>query len=57
VVEHFNAYWDKSVVFYVIFIDCIDGLDSCFVGEADDRGIRFPAVGSKDEQVLDAGLR
>jgi hypothetical protein len=41
VIEHFNTYRDEYVAFCVILSGCIDGLDSCFAGEADDQEIRL----------------
>lgn len=41
VIEHFNAYRDEYVAFCVILTGCIDGLDSCFAGEADNPEIRL----------------
>ena len=41
VIEHFNDYRGEYVAFSVILMSCIDGLDSCFAGEADDQEIRL----------------
>ncbi|GAC1314136.1 MAG: hypothetical protein NVSMB27_49710 [Ktedonobacteraceae bacterium] len=41
VIDHFNDYRDEYVAFCVILVGCIDGLDSCFAGEADDQEIRL----------------
>lgn len=41
VIVHFNAYRDAYVAFCVILSGCIDGLDSCFAGEADNKKIRL----------------
>jgi hypothetical protein len=30
---HFNAYRDEYVVFNILLMGCIDGLDNCFAGE------------------------
>ena len=41
VIEHFNTYQDEYIAFCVILTGCVDGLDSCFAGEADDQRIRL----------------
>src|SRR2546427_9254394 len=41
VIEHFNDYRDEYVAFSVILLGCIDGLDSCFVGEEDNQEMRL----------------
>ncbi|MBV8694367.1 MAG: hypothetical protein JO183_02655 [Ktedonobacteraceae bacterium] len=41
VIEHFNDYQDEYVAFCVILTGCIDGLDSCFAGEAADQEIHL----------------
>src|SRR6266581_4414596 len=41
VIEHFNDLQDEYVAFSVILTDCIDGLDSCFAGEEDNREMRL----------------
>jgi hypothetical protein len=41
VIEHFNDYRDEYVVFSVILVRCIAGLDSCFVGEEDNPEMRL----------------
>jgi len=41
VIDHFNDYQNEYVAFCVILIGCIDGLDSCFAGEEDDKEIRL----------------
>lgn len=41
VIEHFNDYRGEYVVFSVILMGCIDGLDSCFAGEEDNPEMRL----------------
>jgi hypothetical protein len=41
VVEHFNDYQDEYVAFSVILTSCVDGLDTCFAGEEDNKEIRL----------------
>jgi hypothetical protein len=41
VIEHFNDLQDEYVAFSVILTGCIDGLDSCFAGEEDNREMRL----------------
>jgi hypothetical protein len=41
VIEHFNGLQDEYVAFSVILMGCIDGLDSCFAGEEDNREMRL----------------
>ncbi len=35
IIYHFNDYQDEYVSFCVILMSCVDGLDTCFAGEAD----------------------
>ncbi len=41
VIDHFNDYRDEYVAFCIIFVACIDGLDSCFAGEEDNPEMRL----------------
>lgn len=41
VIKHFNDYRDEYVAYSVILTGCIDGLDSCFVGEEGNPEIRL----------------
>jgi len=44
VIEHFNDYRDEYIAFSVILMGCIDGLDSCFVGEEDNPETRLRVI-------------
>jgi hypothetical protein len=41
IIHHFNDYQDEYVAFCVTLTGCIDGLDTCFVGEEDNQEIRL----------------